>query len=710
MKSNYSKQGNSLVFVLIFIAILSIGMASILKHSSGQRSTANASHDQVIAKQAASEGLQIVKKQVVDSIRYFSEMKLTNATSVQKAFADYANNYSDKFITHDTDEDYPAVPSSFIDFARSGGFQSTELKPQWTSDNITYKFSVRCLKDESNRGGNSVKNPSAAYFRGDIDGCPMDALGMKALPSDNIAISEYYRTKWSSTPTSANGSWPSGKTAYDNWVKLPKRIEIVVSARKDNSISTIREIATIEPVMLNDYAFALGKINNPDPKKPFTLFGNQFFGRVHFDVDPSTLSQTSDGQPYRIRLNAETDGFAFYRPFTAVGGLHVDAIDSLTDANVAPYVGNSDNKIEFFAGYDTSAPAINIPDQIKNSVAAAQKIPDSDSHLRFQNPKCSLEVKSGASPKAQVNCPATSDLAAVNKQIDLSAYSATSLVFDNSVTVKQSLIKTPIAVYSAGDIVFAGVVAYDAATNPAQAGRVFIPSLNKNATPDNVVHPLDIAASGNMGPIGMPALHQNHAALAQWVANGDISIDATQAIPMNPLALDEYGNGSAFEMPNAGDKTLLAGQKVNANDGRMMLIDGKIQAAGKFNVITDPNKTFDDAHNLDSAKNFGDLVMRGGVTVGEITQFKRSYTGGNCTEYGGCFQGFGKVDSWFDNRSDFSSKFSNQAQLLGQLNWSTISYENFESGSLFGRVSGDLVAANTDEDMPADGGEFVVHH
>jgi Tfp pilus assembly protein PilX len=596
----HRNHGNALIFVMIFIVLASLGAVYMLRTRGNQTNTSKNQNEKMVVSQAAQEAMLKIKGNILDSIAYFSNLRamavtpaLVNSQVEPKFNVQYADlsNY-DNFLNNCEDPNnspsnncngasgssHRRLRDFFIDWARKSykasdtclannhggdqmdcwdGFRSQTQQRVIREDGITYEFSVRCLKDET-----YLTTDPIGYLRGDHDGCPIGFLSINDVPPEmqsaiaGIDLTNLQRKKWSAVHRvgaqgqvcDAGNNAPEcidSKSILENWVRLPKKLEILVSARRGDTIANLREIAEGEPVVLNDYAYNLGSLPRTftgsmiKESEQFNFFAGQFYGRVHIEdsgtplppVCPDASFHPENGgscdvstHPYRVVMNAQRQSMNMFRPFTTYQ-TRVDAIDYLSGDTSVPLRTNN-TSINFLGGYGSTSTPLNVADKIETAIATVRDLPESARVKHFSGTNCKVFL-SGRTPdaadlnKVNVRCDNTG-----LQVIDLAAQ-PTTLYFENTVSIQQGAIQKPLAVYTAvgKDIRFDGSAFYDTQTTSSPSNQnlfAFQPYLPDNPDVHNLQNPLDISSSG-----GLPSrsIHSDGQAMAMWVSGQNIVID-----------------------------------------------------------------------------------------------------------------------------------------------------------------------------------------
>lgn len=295
-------RASALVFSLILIAVLAMAAGFYFKSSLNRQKVGDLDLQKLELFQRGDEAFEIIKKRIYRSAKYFNKLKeqceirgvpdgygVDNCEDFQAyVFSLYKNpsSYESQFLENDDfdidlDEYQFDLKTQFIDWARTGGYLG--IASTSTSDQ-EFSFSVRCLKDtrEFDRG-------DPEYNSGEVDGCPVSVNGS--------------RDDWS----------------FENWSKLPKKIEFKVRVAYDGMTQINRSIAELRPVNLNDYAVAFGEFAETDCDNPYHIYGNTFTGRFHLNSGAVTCD---DGQtPYYVMIDTMKNSAVFHRPFTTSGKL-----------------------------------------------------------------------------------------------------------------------------------------------------------------------------------------------------------------------------------------------------------------------------------------------------------------------------------------------------------------------------------------------------
>lgn len=788
-------EGGALVFVMIFIVIATLGAAYMLRTRGNQSEIAHGQHQQMVVSRAASEAMDKIKADALSSVAYFSNLRqrFSSPSDIQNFLepifrSQYANlsNYS-SFLNN---REIPGNSSSrklkdfFVDWARKSysrvdscltrnqagdkmdcwdGFRSTKQERIIRQDGITYEFSIRCLKDDTyitpDADGNYSQENTMAYMRGDFDGCPVGLLSsdIRDVPDemrDAITgsgltgkLNLLVRRNWSAVTRVGNngdpctneiGACAGSRTIFENWVRLPKRLEIVVTAKKGDTLATNREIAEAEPVVLNDYAYALGNIpldpiNDAAPtefireRDQFNLGATQIFGRFHIRQDtarplpkvcPDWAFTPISGRTiggncsapadqihnYRVVINAKKQSMYMFRPFT-YSGVEVDAIKYLAGDDSIP-LQTANTSINFLGGVG-SDDSLDVVSSVNRAIDTVRDSSD-PSIVKFGTSLTDCRIfLSGRAPNNQNNRVHVECLGSgFNGDIDLSSR-PTTLYFENGVTVVGGAIKRPIAVYSGrgasgtgSDIRFQGSAFFD--TRESGQNRSFQPYLADNPDNDSIQNPLDVSSSDGE----FKAIQSSGNSMAMWVSSRDIVIDAQVAKPMIKVWSDS--NGAVFEESTGGSllnqgyaSGVLPMIKSNQSTGyspnpvnRSFIIDGKIQAVGTIRTQTKPDPRAD---QYEGVGNLGSLLMRGGISVGEMPIARRMDPNPNsCGTNTPCAHGFNIAWGAFDNKVGYSL-FPAQEPQAGVVNWQTVSSETTYGKGLFGR--NDVASVQTAIDL-----------
>ncbi|PIR23921.1 MAG: hypothetical protein COV44_00480 [Deltaproteobacteria bacterium CG11_big_fil_rev_8_21_14_0_20_45_16] len=682
------RKASALPFVLGVILIVGIMIAYVLKISRNTKTLSSADIKKIALSQGLDEAFQYVQKRTLKSIQYFGAVKAQlGEPEAETRFAAYRDKLTyDLFLS---DENNIAIngeefnlAEDFIDWAREAGYRADAVTK---SGDVHYSFSVRCLKKVTGSDGDPNNPDSPGYWTGEYDGCPLN--------SDT-----YPRTSWQ----------------LKDWTYLPKKIEIKIRAEKDGIVQTLREVAEVHPVSLSDYSLALGNIPTPDCENPFQLFGNHYFGRVHFN-SPDIICD--DGNQYYIRLDSRKNSFHAWRPFTT-SGLKVAEIENLNyyedhpgcEPSCAPPAPEFEDAepVIFHSGYSTDTEPIGgsqgIMGQIQASVAEVATYaqdPENSPYpiIKITSNGCNIKFSVSGGGEGKVTVSDCSDAVVTNLLTDR----ATAIYATKPVQISgDNIVKGKVGIYATGNVFLAGSIRYaDASTD-----KVFMPGFDPLTYQDPT-------AQGSVTE-GVPALNENQTSGAMIVTTGYLVYDPYSATGLksslgNPVDGGRVYNGSTgntiFGLQSEDEEIPVSSfAEAGSNDffnSRVAFIDAKIQTKSFVirGLVDAPNDygggsggkgefsfhEIQDQPPLEPLMNLGILVARGGLTMQEANPLKKMYTnprdGGSCTN--GCIEGFNYSIFLFDDRRFFND-FPGVIDVDNQAEWLSLSHDRLSDSDLFG--------------------------
>jgi len=682
-------KASALPFVLGVILIVGLMIAYVLKLSHNTKALSSADIKKIALSQGLDEAFQYVQKRTLKSIQYFGAVRAQlGELEAEARFSSYRDKLTyDQFLAEknniDINGEYFNLAEDFIDWAREEGYRSDAVTK---SGDVHYSLSVRCLKKVSGSDGDPNNPASSGYWEGEYDGCPLHS-------------ETYPRTSWQ----------------LKNWSYLPKKIEIKIRAEKDGVVQTLREVAEIHPVSLSDYSLALGNIPTPDCENPFQLFGNHYFGRVHFN-SPDIICD--GGKPYFVRLDSRKNSFHAWRPFTS-SGLKVAEIENLNYYEEHPGCEPSCDPpapefegaepVIFHSGYSTDTEPIGgsqgIMGQIQasvNEVAAYAQDPENSPYpiVKITSAGCNINFSVGGGGTGKLRVSDCTD--AVVK--DLMTDKATAIYATKPVQISgDNIVKGKVGIYTTKNVFLAGSIRYaDASTN-----KVFMPAFDPMSYQDPT-------AQGSTTE-GVPALNENQTSGAMIVTTGYLVYDPYSAPGLksslgNPVDGGRVYDGSTgsetiFDLQSEqGEIPVSSFAEPGYNDffnSRVTWIDSKIQSKGFLikGLVDVPNDygggsgskgdlsflEVQDPPPLEPLMNLGILVARGGLTMQEANPLKKMYTtprdGGSCTN--GCIEGFNYSSFLFDDRRFFND-FPGVIDVENQAEWLSLSHDRLSDSDLFG--------------------------